>query len=217
MRRFSIALAGLALILCTAAAYADDIVAVTPWPGVTMGVPAGWKACDEATDKLLGSADDPLAIKNVLCPLVAANAEIKFGVLNPKVGFTASVLFLFLEQSPLTPEALDALDDKMLGAVRDEVQKDWEARITKAGGKLDSIAVRRDKISGFSALVSTIVQTPASGAMGQSVTETWEIPAGGHLYQFNLTWSKLLESNAKPAIDAMKPTIKIEPPPPAAK
>ena len=142
---------------------------------------------------------------------MATNPTIKFGVFNPKVGFTASVLFLYLDKGPLSQEVLQRLSDEVLLKIRDSLQKDWEARIGKIGGKLDSLTVRSDKIAGLTALVSTITQTPAGGAIGQSVTETWEIPTNGKLYQFNFTWSKALESNAKPDVDAIKATIKIEP------
>ena len=58
------------------------------------------------------------------------------------------------------------MSEAMLAKIRDAVQKDWDERITKIGGKLDSITVRSDKIAGFTALVSTIIQSPAGGALG---------------------------------------------------
>jgi len=204
---------GLALFCgaTTASLAADETLTLTPMPGVSFNLPRGWKACDEATDKLLGSADDPLSLGKQICPAYAANAGTKLAAYSPKVGWSATFIFLYAEESPITGEIIALLTDEMIAQIGGTVRKDWEERVAAAGNKLDSTAVRKDTLAGYPALVSTILQTPpATGALGQSVTEIYEVPVNGHLYQFNITWAKILESNTTPMLNTIKASIKIE-------
>jgi hypothetical protein len=214
MKRLGFALAVASACGLSAAAQAEEAatVTLTPQAGFTVQIPKGWKACDEATDKLLGAADDTLLLGKQACPAAAGMQGMTVTVYSPTVGFTATVMIGYADQSPVTPEVVNSLTPEMLTQVRDALRKEREVELAKLGSKIDDMAVRTDKIAGHSALVTTILQTPKQGALAQVYTEVWEIPVGGHMHQVSFVWPKLLESNTKPALDAIKASIKIASP-----
>ena len=208
---FRIALAVAGVCAISATAIADEIVRLQPQPGFTIDIPKGWKSCTEAIDKQLGTADDPLALNKQLCPAAASTPGINLAVYSPKVGYTASVMFGYSDTSPITPELIGSVTPEMLTQVAEAMRAEKEALLTKSGSKLDSISVRTDKIGGQAALVTTMLITPKEGPLGQAYSETWEIPVGGHMQQISFAWSKLLESNTKPALDAIKASVDLKP------
>ncbi len=207
--RIAMAVAG-ACVLSTSAV-AEEMLKLSPKPGFTIDIPKGWKSCTEAIDKELGGADDPLVLSKQLCPVATATPGINLAVYSPKVGYTASVMFGYSEASPITPELIAALTPEMLNQVTDAIRTEKEALLAKSGSKLESAAVRTDKIGGQVALVTTLLITPKEGALAQAYSETWEIPVGGHMQQISFAWSKLLESNTKATLDAIKASVELKP------
>jgi hypothetical protein len=207
--RIASMIAGVCAISATA--MADETVKLSPRPGFTIDIPKGWKSCTEVVDTQLGTAEDPLALSKQLCPVAASAPGVNLAVYWPKVGYTASVMFGYSDTSPITPELIVGLTPEMLTQVADAVRTEKEALLSKSGSKLDNVSVRADKIGGQAALVTTLLITPKEGALAQAYSETWEVPVGGRMHQISFAWSKLLESNTKPTLEAIKASVELKP------
>lgn len=203
-----------ATVLAGAAAAADDaMITLSPHPGLSMQFPTGWKACDEANDKALGSADDTLALTAQICNPHKANPNFKFGAFAAVPGKTASVLLFHTATAPITAEAITALTDDVLKGLTEALKKERVEALAKVGGTVDDYQLRKDVLGGQPALVSLLLQTIKHGATTSQVyTETWEVPYAGSYFTINFIWPKLFESMAKPDVDKVKASVKFATP-----
>jgi hypothetical protein len=209
--RSAVAAAGLCLASGVVWA-ADGGTVLTPLPDLSITVPKGWKACDDASEATLGNADDPLKLKPQICDPHKGNADFKFGAFSPALGKTVSVLVYRSATAPITAEVINGLTDDVIAQIKDQLKKETAENIAKMGSKLDDYAVRKDTLSGQPALVSTVLQTPKMGAIAQVYTETWEIPFGGGYYRISFVWPKIIEASVKPELDTVRASIKLTAP-----
>lgn len=64
-------------------------ISLSPLPGVTLAVPNGWVACDDANDALLGRKADPLGAKTSLCAEVVPGQIVR--LFDPHAPYFESV------------------------------------------------------------------------------------------------------------------------------
>jgi hypothetical protein len=194
-----------------AADAAEKLIKAKPAEGVEIGIPKGWKACEPRFDEKLGSADDPLKLFATICGPTQSNASIRLAVFWPVPLKTATIYVMHADKSSIDAATIKSLTAAMLQQATTSVCADWVKTVAEAGNKLDSCIVRSDELDGKPALVTTVIQTPKKeGALGQSVTEMWEVPYENGLIQFNITWAKVVEQAVMPTLDRIKKSVDID-------
>lgn len=194
-----------ALVAAGATAAKPAAVAFSPAPGLTLSVPKGWKACDAASEKKLGSVEDPLGLQPQICGPHQTNPDFKFGAFEPKPGQNVSIFFYLSE--PSVP-AVGALTPAALSELTAQRKAKSERQIAGMGATLNAFAIRKDKLGGKPALVTTVTLTPAQGAAAQVTTEKWEVPLNGHSYEISFVIPKAFAKATKPAIGTIKASVK---------
>lgn len=189
---------------------AERLVTIKPVKGVEIGIPKGWKACDATTDARLGKADDPMKLLGQVCTEPQKNPDFKFGTFSPKVLRTASIYVLHLQTSPIDSETVKNLTPELIAAIEKEQCAERKASGVVPGFTLDGCSVRVDKLDKKPALVTTTIQTPEGNAIGQVVTEIWEVPYANGLAQFNFNWAKVVEKTMLPELKRIKDSIDLD-------
>src|SRR5262249_42609621 len=117
----------------------------------------------------------------------------------------------YREETRMTAEILGTLTDAKLAPALASATADEAALAAKTAGKLDRLTIHVEPFGGHPALVTRIVTTPAIGPSAQVMTEIWETPCDGLLYELRLTWSTANNSRMVPVFDALRTSAEFGP------
>jgi hypothetical protein len=187
---------------------APNSVTVSPAPGVSLAVPMGWIACDDATNKLLGQADDPNGLKSIVCG--NDPGQYAWRVFNPAPFRTISLMIVYSKEQDITPEGLAAITPEIMANLQSDVCKSVTAPMT-AGSDIESCKAEIGQFAGHAAFVTTVVGTPHGGTkLAQFEAVIYEFPYSQGYLQVQFNTATLLKSATSPMIDALKASFVVQ-------
>jgi hypothetical protein len=187
---------------------APNTVTLSPAAGVSLALPKGWIACDDATNKLLGQADDPNGLKSIVC----ANSPVQFAlrVFDPVPFRTISLMIVYSKKQDITPEGIAAITPEIMANIQTDVCKGVTAPMT-AGSDIESCKAEIGQFAGHAAFVTTVVGTPHGGTrLAQFEVVIYEFPYSQGYLQVQFNTATLLKSATSPMIDALKASFVVQ-------
>jgi hypothetical protein len=118
------------------------------------------------------------------------------------------LLFRDLGKTILTQHAIATTTEALLVEFKASSKDIWAAEHPGGNATLNSLDVRVDKLGERYALVTSISSTANSGVV--SMAEQWDVYLAGKHFQLHLTWPKDADVSVKPALDALKASVKFE-------
>jgi hypothetical protein len=214
MRAATLTAATLFLLVAASAAAAAPALPpatahLTPAPGISFDLPMGWVACDDATNKLLGEAADPHALKGKVCVNIPG-VSYKLRAFNPKIFQTLTFLFDWQEKQDITADELAAITPQVATAITPGVCAEIVKPMTGDGTTIESCNVAVGTFAGHIAMVSTIIGIPPGTPVGKFRVEIYEMPYDKGYFQVQFNSSVLLLPTTQPVIDAIKASFKVE-------
>ena len=184
---------------------AERLVGFMPIKGVIIGVPKGWKSCQPFFDAKLGGAAVSKTVSTNACGAYMRHPNFKLGVYS--AADPQATLYMFqLDHSPIASASIARLSGENLQNMAAKICANYLPTPAQSGKAPTSCAVRKDKLDGEPALVTTIVGAASNDLSAPSMTEVWEVPHENGLLQINITWAK----GADEAIQRIKKSIDID-------
>lgn len=190
--------------------FGGPAVALTPVEGVTVTVPKGWIACDDANNAKLGPAKDPMLLAPKLCVAPKAGGTITFGAFDPVPMRTAAIYAGREPDNPITEGLIARMSQANLDAMTPAACPVLEKPLIDAGATIDSCILARETLGGHAALVFKVVFTPSIGAIGQAEMDACVVPMQHGVLDFNVTWAKLVAAKVVPTLDAIRASLQVQ-------
>lgn len=180
------------------------VVTLEAVAGLTISIPEGWASCDDALHRRLKGTEYRRVVVNQIC--AAADPILTFIV----SGGVVPPVTVMAGQGPamaMTEEIWNGIDDTQLEAIR--TQTEQMMNVMLAGkGKLDGhMTMRKDRIDGYPAFVSTFTIVPTIGEIGKAYTERWEIMAEGTTMIIAFSYPSLMEAAGRPVVEQIRATL----------
>lgn len=156
-------------------------------PGASFDLPKGWIACDDATNKLLGQADDPHGIGKNVCVTIPG-VPYKFRAFNPLLFNTVSMMIDQHDAQDISPADLAAITPEIATRITPQVCDDIVKPLTGDGTTIQECHMMVGVFAGHKALHSTVVAIPPDkDSKSRYQIDIYEMPyADGYLeVQFN--------------------------------
>jgi hypothetical protein len=131
-------------------------VPLSPAPEVSLSLPSGWMACDDATNALLGSRRDVLGVRQQSC----ANAkgdDIRLFAFSPQLLQNISIVVSYRNATRLTEQQIAGYSQDQLTEITPRICDDVTKPLKDDLKPVDSCALSVEQIGGHSALVATTV------------------------------------------------------------
>jgi hypothetical protein len=194
----------------TRADFGSPSVTLAPVDGVSVTLPKGWVACDDANNARLGQAADTLSLAPKVCAGARSDGAIRFGAFDPRPFRTVAVFAGKDADNPTTEGWVARMPQAKLAAMAASGCPIVEKPIADTGAAIDSCSMRREVLAGHAALVYRIVFTPPYGRTAQTETEEWALPTGRGMVDFNLSWSVAARAKVKPVVDAIRASLRVQ-------
>jgi len=186
------------------------MVTLTPAPGVTFQIPQNWIACDDATEKLLTSAHDPLSLHDKICN-ADPGVPVQLRAFDPRPFRNVSILFNHFDHQVLSSDALNAFtpDDMKAGnsAMCDAATKALKetTKIASCNAGLGLLATKR-------AIVVAIVEiVPAQDVPNPKILVTsYELPYSQGYLQLQISYPEMFQQNVLPEVNAVLNSVQIQ-------
>jgi hypothetical protein len=185
-----------------------EMIALAPAEGISLSLPKGWIACDDATNALLGNAADPLNVKAQICSFTLPGVTFLVRAYNPvplrSLAFTMSA-------DPGNTMTEDAIKSTAANLTPDITKQICEG---EAGVMPDTVIVSCDVSSatfaGHAAILTTIVGIPHQLELSKFKLRIYEL-SGAHGYaQFQFNTPTVVESATDPIMDSIASTIAVQ-------
>src|ERR1043166_973383 len=191
-----------------AQAVAPNSVALSPAPGVSLAVPKGWMACDDATNRLLGPSEDPHGLKSIVCG--STHPHFALRVFNPAPFRTVSLLIDYSKQQDITMDGIAAITPEIMASIQADVCKSVTAPMI-AASDIESCKAEIGQFVGHTAFVTTVVGIPHGGSrLAQFEIVIYEFPYSQGYLQVQFNTAVLIKSATTPLIDALKATFVVQ-------
>lgn len=184
-------------------------VSVSPAPGLTLSIPAGWIACDTPTNTLLGPLAGVEVVRQKSCSKMEPSQTLL--AFSPLLLLNLSVGVLYEKDSAITQRQIERMD-------ADDLQKfstDQCPNITKPlvdqNGTVESCTITKEQIGGHAALKSVILATATDeGMVENEVLQTYYVPYDQGLVQLMLDSPKPTQSFSQPVVDSIVKSVTIQ-------
>ena len=195
------------VFLFAATAHAEpNAVVLSPVEGISLSVPSGFNACDEASDKAIEGPPVTASRRADACDRLKANYP---GLVLGAFDKWAKFLVTRMDAVPVPAEAIASFDDKALAELSDTIKKEQQAQFAKTGGTVEKLVVSVAKLDDQIALVTTATMH-APGNPLAVMREDWAVPYKDHTYTISFVWPAMFEKTVKPRFDAIKASVKFD-------
>lgn len=188
-----------------------ELVTLTPAPGVTMSVPKGWVACnDAATNTLLGNAPDPDHIGPRACE--DPSDRQKLLVFDPHRFHYSEIRISYLTDKIDADKFADLLTPDSLARAQQEECNIIAKPLVDKGGTILSCVESAGALAGHPAKIVTIValeQTEPDQPAIQYQNTLTVVPYSQGTVEFQTITSIMLKPMTQPALDAMMNSVVI--------
>jgi len=190
--------------------FGGPTVTVRPVTGMTVQLPKGWAACDDANNALLGRAADKLSLTAKVCAGPKSGGPLTFGAFDPRPFHTVSIYAGREPEQLITEAQIAHLSAVQLKAIATERCPLIAKPIIDSGAAIDSCTLKREMLGGHIALVSRVVYTPQMGAIAQGEAEGWVVATDEGVFDFDLTWPVVVQGTVKPVLDAIRASLEVK-------
>lgn len=131
-------------------------VSLSPAPGISLAVPYGWMACDDATNTQLGKRTDRLGVRAKSC---ADNdsTKVQLFAFNPQPLLNASVAVSYKTDKDLSESDIAALTPEKLTALTPQACDSVTKPLKERNQAVDSCVLSIEEIAGHQAVLATVV------------------------------------------------------------
>jgi hypothetical protein len=192
-----------------AAAVVPPPVAISPAPGLTLSIPAGWIACDTPTNALLGAPAGTEIVRQQSCgKMVQGQTLLAF---SPALLLNISVGVIYAKDAAISQRQVERMDADDLEKFTTEQCPNITKPVTEENGTVQSCTFSTEQIAGHTALKSVLVATgPGDGPLQSELAQTYYIPYGQGYLTLLLDAPKLTQSYSQPVLDAVIKSVTIQ-------
>jgi hypothetical protein len=183
---------------------------LTPVDGVSLTLPKGWIACDDASNAKLGDAGTPSSIVPKICSGPRSGGAIAFGAFDPAPSGLVAVFTGREANDPAGNQLISQISERNLASLREKTCPLLEKPIVAAGASIVSCSLDRAPLARHAALVYRIVFAAVAGSAAQSEVEDWAVQTDDGIVDFNLTWSLAAGERVKPVLDAIRASLEVK-------
>jgi hypothetical protein len=134
-----------------------QMIPLNPAPGISLSIPHGWEACDDATNVSLGDDPDWLGARQKSCARVGTNPEIKLSAFNPQPLQNVSVGVTYSTDKDLTESEIAGFSADRLTDMTPRVCQSVTQPLKNDLSPVDSCVLSVEQIGGHTALLVTVV------------------------------------------------------------
>src|SRR3569833_3120651 len=182
----------------------DQMVSLTPAPGLHIQIPRDWIACDDKTEALLTSARDSMKVKDKVCaPMPGGEPDLHAFAQRPL--HVISLALNYHRHQDITPEALADMSQSDLDTLRSGICAQESVPLS---APMADCRITVGTLAGHRALVSTIVSTLPDG--GKWLIVSYEVPYAAGFFQLQFGHAEIVEKVVRPELDAILATVQID-------
>lgn len=189
--------------------FTPQTVLLTPAPGVSLSLPVGWIACDDATNALLGNRSDLATARQKSCTGLDPTYT-RLRVFNPQLLQNVLVEVGYKTEKDITEEELAKLTPDRLADLSSKICDVLGAPITNGSKPVESCTVTADQIAGHAALLATLVFANEYDSGTKTRSRIYYVPYAQGFAILQFTVPILGEPVAQPLIDAVVKSVVIQ-------